>query len=74
MTKTQARVLEFVRQFIGTHGYSPSLDEIADGVGSYSGNVHSMLVKLAERGYLHKGRGWRNIRLIERAGDVARAA
>jgi SOS-response transcriptional repressor LexA len=74
MTKTQARVLEFIRQFIRVHGYSPNLDEIADGTGSYSGNVHGMLVKLAERGYLHKGRGWRNIRLIEGAGDVARAA
>ena len=74
MTKMQARVLKFIRHFIGIHGYSPSLDEIAEGIGSYSGNVHGMLVKLAERGYLHKGRGWRNIRLIEGAGDVARAA
>ena len=74
MTKTQAKVLEFIRQFIRAHGYSPSLDEIAKGIGSYSGNVHGILAKLAERGYVRKGRGWRNIRLIDGVADVARAA
>jgi len=73
MTKLQAKVLAFISQFIDKNGYSPSILEIADGVKSYTGNVHASLKRLDERGYLHKGRGWRNIRLIEGVSN-ARAA
>ncbi len=73
MTQTQARVLEFIRKFIGENGYSPSISEIAKGVGSYNGTIHTALKRLGERGYLQKGRGWRNIRVIE-GGINAHAA
>jgi len=73
MTKKQASVLEFIRKFIQEHGYSPNLVEIGQAVGSFSGNVHVVVKQLDERGYLRKGRGWRNIRLIDGGGSVVAA-
>ncbi len=73
MTKTQANILAFTRKFISDHGYSPSIVEIAQGVGSYSATVRNALSRLHERGYLLKGRGWRSVRLPDE-GANARAA
>ena len=73
MTKLQAQIYAFVRAFIAEHGYSPSHAEIANELGEYPGTVRVNLIKLAERGYLLKGHGWRNIRLPD-GGQNARAA
>ena len=74
MTKMQARILSYVRAFIAQKGYSPTCAEIASDLGIYRGTAHSNVVKLAERGYLIKGTGWRNIRLLPDEGRDARAA
>jgi len=73
MTKLQAQIYAHVRAFITQRGYSPSCVEIARDIGAYPGTVHANLVKLAERGYLVRGTGWRNIRLPD-GGQIARAA
>jgi len=74
MTKRQAEVLRFVREFIAKNGYSPSLCEIAEAVGSWGGTVHGMLTRLESRGYIKRSGGWRNIKVVKGAADVARAA
>lgn len=73
MTKLQAQIYAHVRAFITKNGYSPSCAEVAKDIGTYPGTVHANLTKLAERGYLIKGHGWRNIRLPD-GGQNARIA
>jgi SOS-response transcriptional repressor LexA len=72
MTKLQALIYAFVRNFIEEHGYSPSCAEVARACGTWPGTANVNLKELAKRGYLIKGHGWRNIRLPD--GHNARAA
>ena len=74
MTKLQAKIIAFIREFIATHGYSPSIIEIAEGVNAWPTSTRLNMIKLAERGYLIKGEGARNIRLPDDGLPVARAA
>ncbi len=66
MTKTQALVLAFIRNFIAEHGFSPSAKEIAAAVGVHESTASAAVTGLVERGFLiRKGapRSWRNIQL-----------
>lgn len=74
ITKLQVQILDYVRDFIAKNGYSPSHAEIAEAVGTWIGTVTVNLNKLAARGLLLKGDGWRNLRLPDDGGQNARAA
>jgi SOS-response transcriptional repressor LexA len=73
MTKTQARLLEYIRSYIAEHGYSPSIDEMAEGIGVWYTTAFIALKRLNERGIVVKGRGWRSVRIPD-GGANARAA
>ena len=73
MTKLQAKILAFIREFIAMHGYSPSIVEIAKGCETYATTTRLNVIELHKRGYLTKGEGARNIRLPYE-GHNARAA
>ena len=73
MTKIQAQILAFIREFIAEHGYSPSFAEIAKGVDTWPGTARVNVIELHKRGYLIRGEGVRNIRLPDEGHD-ARAA
>lgn len=73
MTKLQAQILAFIREFITKHGYSPSIVEIANGVDKWPTTTRLNVDELHRRGYLIKGEGARNIRLPDE-GHNARAA
>lgn len=48
-------VLDFIKEFVGENGFSPSLREIAGGVGLKStGTVHHHLQQLVERGFIRR--------------------
>ncbi|MEK3882405.1 MarR family transcriptional regulator [Paenibacillus sp. PL2-23] len=72
LTKKQAAVLECVKAFIQQKGYSPTTRELAEALGYQSSStVHSLLDKLAAKGYISKeASGPRTIRVlhINRAG------
>lgn len=75
MTRTQKRVLAFVAGFIKRHGHSPSLNEIAAGIGlsaTSKGAVSDHVRRLVERGYLRRepGAGARSL-LVTDAGRAA---
>ena len=56
LTKKQSLVLNFLTQFIQTHGYSPSYEEIATGIGTRSkGSISKHIHALVEQGFLSKG-------------------
>lgn len=53
LTESCAKALAFVGGFIDTHGWSPSIQEIANGVGWKSkGHTKTVVDMLVERGYL----------------------
>jgi repressor LexA len=57
VTKSQRRVLDFIKGFIETNRYSPSFDEIADGLGLKSlATVSKHIGHLKEKGLLKDSR------------------
>ena len=58
MTKRQYEVLELLRAYIKDHGYSPSLEEIASGVGlKAKSGVVRILRGLEQRGRITMAAG-----------------
>jgi SOS-response transcriptional repressor LexA len=53
LTGNCVKALAFVQEFIDTNGLSPSIQEIAHGIGWKSkGHAHAVVDMLVERGYL----------------------
>lgn len=64
LTKKQRRVIDYIGSFQELNGYSPSYEEIADGLGYRSkGTVHKHLKHLVEKGMITKQ--WNRSRSIE---------
>ena len=56
LTKKQDRVLKYVKKFMVSHGYPPTVREICKELGfSSPATAHSHLVTLQEKGYIRKG-------------------
>jgi len=56
LTKRQKQVLDFLVQFIDRHRYSPSFEEIADGLKLTSlATVHKHLATLEKKGFIRRG-------------------
>jgi repressor LexA len=53
MTKRQKQLLDFIMKFWEENGYSPSYEEMAEGLGIASkSNVHRLVYSLVNRGFL----------------------
>jgi len=64
LTRKQNEVLEFLGNFIRERGYSPSLEEVAEGLGLSSlATVHKHLKNLEAKGLVH--RQWNHSRSLE---------
>jgi repressor LexA len=64
LTKRQYEILSFLEKFIGEKGYSPSLEEIGQGLGLSSlATVHVHLRNLEEKNMIR--RNWNHSRSIE---------
>ena len=64
LTKRQRQLLDFLERFIAENGYSPSLEEICDGMGlSSQATVHVHLRNLEEKKMIR--RQWNRSRSIE---------
>lgn len=75
VTPTQHKIYEFIKKYIDKHGYSPSLTEIAEGIG-IGGRSKSLISRyvhtLVKAGYLELETGqYRQIRLKEAANKPA---
>jgi len=71
LTPRQKEVLDFLVEFSETHGYSPSFEEIAGGVGLASlATVHKHITALEQKGYLR--RRFNESRSIEISQDYKR--
>ena len=55
LTKRQKEAVDFIANFIQSNGYSPSFEEIAEGLGLASiATVHKHLTALESKGYLKR--------------------
>jgi len=55
LTKRQKEIFDFIKDYLETNGYSPSLHEIGDQFGIRSMNgVHKHMKVLEERGYIQR--------------------
>ena len=72
LTKKQRRVMDYIGSFQELNGYSPSYEEIAEGLGYRSkGTVHKHLKHLVEKGMITKQ--WnrsRSIEIVSEPSDV----
>ncbi len=58
LTKRQLAVLQHIRKFLETEGRSPTLKEIADGVGSSAvSTIHKHVQHLIDKGFLDRSHG-----------------
>ncbi len=65
MTKTQYRLLAFIRDYIAEHGYSPTLKEMAAGIAMHPETARLTLKRLHERGFIARDRyQHRSVRII----------
>jgi repressor LexA len=64
LTKRQREILVYLYDFIGQHGYAPSLEEIGRRFGLSSlATVHKHLTNLQEKGFIK--RAWNRSRSVE---------
>ncbi len=55
LTRRQKEVMDFLSKFIDEHGYSPSYEEVASGLGLASlATVHKHVQALESKQYLHR--------------------
>ncbi|MDH7971746.1 MarR family transcriptional regulator [Sphingomonas sp. AR_OL41] len=65
MTPIEVRALEFVRDFIDTRGFAPSLVEIAKELEVSRPRVTQLVKALVDQGQLTKeGRKWRSLEIV----------
>jgi repressor LexA len=64
LTKRQREILDYLNEFIGQHGYAPSLEEIGRRFNLSSlATVHKHLTNLQEKGFIR--RAWNRSRSVE---------
>src|SRR6476469_777191 len=55
ITKRQRQVYDYISNFVQTHGYSPSFEEIGEGLGLSSlATVHKHISNLERKGLLRR--------------------
>ncbi len=71
LTKRQKAIFTFLRDYLDRHGYSPTLEEIAEHFGLASLNgVYKHLKALEERGFIRRlSNQARSIQLLDGAGS-----
>ncbi len=70
LTKRQQAVLKFIRAFVQSEGRSPTLAEIAKGVGSSAvSTIHKHVQHLMEKGFLVRSHGKGNNLVVESDGQ-----
>ena len=56
LTRQQRKVMDFIADFLRKHGFSPSFQEIAQGLGLHSlATVHKHIATLERKGFLRRG-------------------
>jgi len=75
LTRRQRQLYDFIANFVQTHGYSPSFEEIREGLGLNSlATVHKHVTNLEKKGLLHRDANRsRSIDLLAPRGKMKQA-
>ena len=75
LTRRQRQLYEFIGNFVQAHGYSPSFEEIREGLGLNSlATVHKHVTNLEKKGLLHRDANRsRSIDLLAPRGKMKQA-
>lgn len=76
LTARQTEVLDFIRDFIAQYGYSPSMRDIAEGIGFALKGAQDHVTALERKGAIERDKGVaRSIRIASprSAGSVEKA-
>lgn len=60
------KIIDFVRDYVQANGYSPTLEQIAVGIGKHeadAGNIHRLIKRLLAEGFLERSAGYRTLRV-----------
>nr|WP_186323041.1 hypothetical protein [Paenibacillus xylanexedens] len=69
LSRRQQEVYDFIADFIDSHGYGPSIREIADAFMFVTSTAFKHVETLINKGYLnHKAGGVRTLSLTEKSG------
>jgi SOS regulatory protein LexA len=72
LTKRQQAVLNYIQRFLEEDGRSPTLKEIADGVGSSAvSTIHKHVQHLIEKGFLGRSHGCGNNIVLADAAEIS---
>jgi len=75
LTKRQLAVLQHIRKFLENEGRSPTLKEIAEGVGSSAvSTIHKHVQHLIDKGFLDRSHGKGNNIVLAQDQEAAREA
>ncbi|HTL98237.1 MAG TPA: S24 family peptidase, partial [Holophagaceae bacterium] len=70
LTKRQQAVLQFIRAFLEEEGRSPTLQEVAAGVGSNAvSTIHKHVQHLIDKGFLQRSHGKGNNLVVTSSGS-----
>ena len=73
LTKRQQAVLQFIRVFLDEEGRSPTLQEVAEGVGSNAvSTIHKHVQHLIDKGFLQRSHGKGNNLVVTSLGHDSR--
>jgi repressor LexA len=72
LTRRQKQVLDYLVSFINKHGYSPSFEEIGEGLGLSSlATVHKHMETLEKKGFIRRGYNQsRSVEVVAVPGSV----
>jgi SOS regulatory protein LexA len=75
LTKRQLAVLQHIRKFLESEGRSPTLKEIAEGVGSSAvSTIHKHVQHLIDKGFLDRSHGKGNNIVLAQGEEPSREA
>lgn len=67
LTKRQSEALQFIKSFVASNGYPPTVREIGEKLGLQSSSTaFNLLEQLVKKGYVSKGPGPRMLRVIKK--------
>lgn len=65
LTRRQTEALEFIKSFIASKGYPPTIREMADHLGLQSSSTaFNLLEILVRKGFIKKGNGPRELQIV----------
>jgi repressor LexA len=72
LTRRQKQVLDYLVSFINKHGYSPSFEEVGEGLGLSSlATVHKHMETLEKKGFIRRGYNQsRSVEVVAVPGSV----